>query len=164
MEHVGRTMNTLAAIDNLLLPFIWVAKLFIFLAVGIIVVYAFDREPPFAVISVEPAAALPGQIVKITANVRRDTHRNCSIVFSRYIFDGDNTRFFEGTSIASDTMIDLLEKNHPGKLMVAIKVPLEATPGKASIYTVVNYKCNKLHALWPIEGTSTLPFTISEPL
>lgn len=164
LARMGWTMRHLAMIDELLAPFFWVAKLSIFLGAVVMAVYAFDREPPFTLLSVEPAIALPGHFVKITAKVHRDTSRNCTASFSRYIHDGAQTRFFSDASFASDAMIDTMEKKYPGKLMIAIRIPDEAVPGPAQIETILRYQCNKVHALWPIEVTLQMPFTILDPL
>lgn len=121
---------------------------------------AFDRRPPFEVLSVTPAYARPGETVVIIASVRRDVARNCSAIFSRFIFDSKAARFELGNAHASADTIRRMEHRAPGMLTVAALIPLVAAPGPAVVETAIEYQCNVMHALWPIAVTATLPFTI----
>jgi hypothetical protein len=132
----------------------------IWLSVGIIIVLASDREPPFEVLGVYPAQARPGDTIEIVAKVRRDTDRNCSASFSTYVLDKDGTRFDFGTREVSAELIRRIELVTPGVMKVAFVVPYLADPGPANYIGVLRYRCNKVHAWWPIEVTTNLPFTI----
>lgn len=123
-----------------------------------------DRSPPYKVLSVEPAVARPGDIVRITARVWRDMSRKCNAEFSRYMYDRDGMRFDLGHSTASWELIAGLEREYPGVLKVAVQVPLTMLPGRARVQTSLAYACNPAQALWPIEVTSDLPFTVLPPL
>lgn len=127
-----------------------------------LLVFLVDRAPPFSVISVEPASAKPGDLVILRALVHRDTARDCSALFSRYVFDSRQVRFDDiaRPTRASDAFIDHLERVDPGRLTLAFVVPAGMAPGPARVETVLHYRCNITHAVWPIEVTAQMPFTV----
>ena len=48
----------------------------------------------------------------------------------------------------------------PGVLRVIVKLPEVMEDGNGALVSVLNYRCNKVHAFWPIQVTTTLPFTV----
>ena len=147
-------------IDDIASRFLWIAQVIIAASLCVVAWFAMDREPPFAVLSVEPAAAKIGETVMIKAKVRRDVSRHCAADFTRYVFDVNDVRFFIDDGRASSDMIDRMEKRTPGELKVAFVVPNVANPGPATLETVLHYQCNRIHKIWPIEVTTTMPFTV----
>jgi hypothetical protein len=155
-------MKTLDFINRLLAPLDRIALVFL-IALGVAaIVLALDRRVPFSVVSVEPAYARPGQIVVIRATVHRDTKRECSAEFTRYVFDAARTRWYLDSGQASPALIETLEERSPGHLAVAFRVPEDAAPGGGTLETVLDYRCNKVHYLWPVQVTTALPFTVLE--
>ena len=153
-------MKTLDLINRLLAPLDRIALVFM-IALGVAaIVLALDRRVPFSVVSVEPAYARPGQIVVIRATVHRDIKRECSAQFTRYVFDSQRTRWYLDSGSASPAMIETMERKSPGQLAVAFRVPLDAAPGAGVLETVLDYRCNKVHYLWPVQVTTELPFTV----
>ena len=140
-----------------------VAQVIILSAIVLVVYYATDRDPPFAVLSVDPTFARPGDYVTIRARVRRDVARRCDAEFSRYLYDSGGARFDLGHSIASAEMIERMESVAPNTLVVSVRLPETMSPGPANMKTVLAYTCNKTHALVPIMVTTDLPFTVIEP-
>jgi hypothetical protein len=126
----------------------------------LVLYYAADRAPPFAVLSVEPAEARAGDYITIKAHVRRDADRRCDAEYSRYLFDATGARFDMGRSITSAEMISSLERKSPGGLTISFHVPPSAAVGPALLQTVLDYKCNRLHRLMPITVTTDMPFTV----
>jgi hypothetical protein len=147
-------------LDDALQAMAWVPRLMLIVAMVLIVWQATDREPPFHVVSVEPAHAHPGEVVVITARVKRDTTRNCSATMSRSIYDSTGARADYPVTRFSDSMIDMMEKETPGMLRVALLVPMQATSGPARLVSVLDYRCNRVHSLWPIEVTTIMPFEV----
>jgi hypothetical protein len=135
----------------------WMTIIASLLAIGW---FASDREPPFEILSVPEVSVRPGEWLKVTAEVRRDVSRGCDAVFSRYIFSGEGVRYDLGTSHASAAMISAIELRHPGKLPIAVLVPGSIEPGRARLEMVLSYRCNQVHALWPIVVTTEIPFTV----
>lgn len=140
----------------------WIAYALLLATVISVAVFAADRDAPFAVLSVEPAFAKPGDVVMLRARVYRDSSRECSAVFSRYVFDASGARHDDPSSPASASaaMIEGMEKRSPGRLTLALTVPDKAAPGPATLVSSLEYRCNKIHRLWPIEVTTEMPFTV----
>lgn len=130
---------------------------------AVLVVLALDREPPYRILSWEPMSARAGQSLEIRASVWRDTERRCSAAFSRYIFDSRGRRFDLGNSETSAELISAMERTSPGRLNVVVSVPDGVAPGRAEMVTVLAYRCNALHYLFPIEVTTRAPFTVEAP-
>jgi hypothetical protein len=127
-------------------------------------IWAVDRAPPFEILSVDPAMAAPGQQVQLTARVRRDVDRYCSVTYTRHIYDGANFRHdLEGAQRMNVEAIRAMDARAPGMLHVALRVPADAVPGSAALVTTLDYECNPLHAAWPIHVVSEMQFTILEP-
>ena len=150
----------LHAIDRLAKHFLWVAQMMIAVAIVITIGYAFDRDPPFRIIRVQPASARPGEFVTIDAEVMRESERMCSAEFSRYIYDSTLARYDIGSSVVSAEMISRMESSHPGRLRVSVRLPENIAPGQAHLDTVLVYRCNAVHRIWPIDVTTVLPFTV----
>lgn len=150
-------------IDHIGERFLWVAQVVILGSIAIVAWYTLDRKPPFAVVSVEPAFARPGEYVTIKAEVRRDVNRHCSAEFSRYVFDALNTRFDLGTQLASPEMIERADQASPNTLRVSFLVPPTIATGPARLDTVLQYRCNRVHYIWPIEVTTRMPFEVLAP-
>ena len=135
------------------------------LVVGVLsfLILALDRREPFKVISYPEASVKRGGVLELTEDVWRDTSRDCNAEFSRYLFDSKGRRFEDVQgAIASDAMIDAIEKRSPGKLHIAVNIPASMAPGKAVLETVLQYECNKAHAIWPIIVTTDVQFTVTE--
>lgn len=143
-----------------MMPFDWLATFVLFVTIIAAGFLALDREPPFAILEVEPAAARAGETVKLHMTVRRDVERECSAEFTRYVFDSGFTRYYIDRGQASADFIRNLEKKSPGHLNIAFTIPADVDPGPATLETVLDYRCNKMHRLWPIEVTTIAPFTV----
>lgn len=128
-----------------------------------LVIWGIDRNPPFEILSVEPAMAAPGQAVRLTAKVRRDVERNCNVQYTRHLYDGANFRHdLEGVQRMNAAGLRALDARTPGMLQLTVRVPTNAAPGSASLVTTLDYECNPLHAMWPIHVVSEMRFTITE--
>ena len=154
---MGRFITRL---DKLLIPLDRLALIFLSLLFLAVVVLAFDRKPPFTVASIERTSARPGEVVVITANVSRNPDRQCSASFVRYLFDGNQTRWYLDQGFASFAMIEEMQARTPNKLQFAFEVPVKAAPGQASVTTVLQYVCNQVQVFWPIPVTVEFPFEI----
>jgi hypothetical protein len=156
-----RPMEIARTINHAVIATEWVARVILFLAALLVIYYAADREPPFALLSVEHAEAKAGDYVTIHAAVRRDTSRGCNSSFSRYLFDSSGARYDLGTSAMSADAIAQMDRKMPGKLVISFHVPQSAHSGQASLQTVIHHHCNRVHSLgWPIETTIEMPFLV----
>ena len=127
--------------------------------------WAFDRSPPFKLISYTSTSAPPGKSVLLTAKVRRDLSRECSVVFSRHFFDSSGARYdLVAGQYMSAYALRLMDQLTPGELRLRDDLPESVTPGLAHLFTNLEYSCNKFHRLvWPIEVTMELDFIVDKP-
>ena len=147
-------------VDNILLRLMWVPRVMLLVAFLLIVYQAADRKPPFEILNVEPASARAGETITITARVWRDTERDCSASMTRSIFDSTMARSDYAVTYFSDQVIDKMERKTPGVLRVSLVLPANASSGPANLVSVLHYRCNRVHAVWPIEVTTNMPFEV----
>lgn len=153
-------MRLLHWLDDFMQRLAWIPRVVLLAALALVLIQASDREPPFHLLSVEPAAARPGELVTITAHVRRDTARDCSASMSRSVFDSAGRRTDYPVARFSDALIDGMERKTPGLLKVSIVVPTNAAVGPAEVVSVLDYRCNRVHHFFPVEVTTVMPFEV----
>jgi hypothetical protein len=130
-----------------------------------ITIWSFDRHPPFEILSSDLAAATPGRALFISATVRRDIARKCSASYSRTIIDSNSFRYdIPGTQSASSRLIKQLDSMHTGRMSVSIVLPDEISPGPATLVTSLEYVCNPIHRVFPIEVLTIIPFRVDAPV
>lgn len=156
----NRAVSALKAIDHIATRMQWLAKCLVVFGLLAVAWFALDRDAPFEVYAVEPAQARPGEIITIRANVRRDVDRYCSADMTQFIMDSEKKRFDLGISHASADLITELDRQAPGKLILTMRLPVAMAYGEADLYSSISYRCNKVHALWPIEVTTQIPFMV----
>jgi len=133
MTKVTKTLERL----NILFMFI------LFVCLGQVVWWVFDTTPPFHLLGYTATPARPGESTLIEANVKRDLSRDCSVVFSRHMFDATGIRFdLTGQQMMSASALKTLNEISPDKLRMNIAVPSIAAPGRALVTTVLEYRCN----------------------
>ena len=128
--------------------------------------WAFDRDPPFAVVGpVMAFNAAPGETAFFNADVRRDLDRECSVIFSRHMIDGAGVRhdFAKDPRVMTSDGIRAMDLLMAGRLRLAVEIPRGANPGPAVYTTELQYSCNPLHRIWPIDVTMPLRFRIEPP-
>lgn len=114
--------------------------------------WAMDRDPPFHMGSYTVFNAARGNTLFVNADVQRDISRGCTATFSRYIFDSKRVRHdLGGGAYMGAAGIAAMEHDAPGQLRIAVIVPPGAAIGRAQLITSIEYQCNPVHALWPIE-------------
>jgi len=138
----------------------WLPTWTLWAALLIVVVQAMDRRPPFELLHVYPAQARPGEVLTIYADVRREQTRACAVDVHRSLHDARGKRWDYPDAHFSSEAIALSEERTPGRMAPSFLLPEMAAPGPAQIITSLQYRCNKTHALWPIELTHTLPLTV----
>ena len=154
------TYQWLHRVDDVLMRLAWVPTVVLLSAFVLVLVQAADRDPPFQVLEVRPASARAGDVVTITARVWRDPDRRCSADMARSVFDSQHVRWDYPSATFSAEVIVGMEQNTPGEVRVALVVPSHAAPGTAEVVSTLQYRCNRVHALWPIEVTTVMPFEV----
>lgn len=123
--------------------------------------WSINRSPPFELLSVSTSATVAGEYILIDAKVRRDPSRNCDVKYMRYITDAAGYRTeLGGLQYMTDEAIDALEKETPGELHLAIRIPENVVSGNAVIGTVLSYACNPVQQVFPIQELINIPVRI----
>ena len=126
-----------------------------------VVFWAFDDELPIKIGFVEPASGRPGDLINITAHVKRDIKRNCTLHLSRRLFspNGFYTDLKDEDTFTPKDIIGL-ERRSPNLLKVTIAIPRGIGPGRYELVSRLQYSCNPWQYFYPIEGESILPFDV----
>jgi len=129
----------------------WLWIILLSATAGQILWWASDRTPPFALSSYYAPPVQRGGVLHLTGEVTRDITRGCSATFSRHMTDAQGFRIDLMTSqTMSAAAIADMERRAPQRLFLAIVIPAHTSPGPAHITTVLTYRCNPLHSIWPI--------------
>jgi hypothetical protein len=120
-----------------------------------------DSTPPFSLTGYVANVPRRGELLRVDATVWRDLDRNCSVAFSRHIFDAAGVRW-DVLASANMTAFALrqLDEQAPGHLRLAVPIPAGAAVGPAKLVTPLEYQCNPWHGIRPIESTMTIDFEV----
>lgn len=126
-------------------------------AFGQVAIWTADRAAPFHVIEYDAPPTRRGNVVVIKIGVKRDLARRCSVTYSRMFIDAKGSTFdlTEGMRMMGATALDELNRRNPDGLTLKIKIPEAAEPGRAVVLTALEYVCNPLHQIYPIQVTMT---------
>lgn len=114
--------------------------------------WALDRTPPFVMTDYTVLNATRGETVYVTATVERDVGRDCTVNFVRYLIDANKARHdIGGTQYMTAAALQQMERDMPDSLRLAVHIPADAPVGPATLVTALEYRCNPLHALWPMD-------------
>lgn len=148
---------------NFLLRWRFIATSIVCLLSVQLFLWGFDRQPPFKLLGwAVTQPAYPGGTVELILRVERDMYKECSVIVSRFISDGQGFRTYLPTQEMTWEALQALERNTPGYAKVSTRVPDNARPGSGVFGTLLRYECNPTQRLWPLYMTLEFPFIISE--
>ena len=114
--------------------------------------WALDRTPPFVLLDYTVLNATRGETAYINATVERDTGRDCTVNFVHYLIDTNKTKHnIGGTQYMTASALRQMERDMPDSLRLAVRIPADVPVGPATLVTALEYRCNPMHALWPID-------------
>lgn len=114
--------------------------------------WALDRTPPFVLGQYTVFNGRAGETAFVAANVERKTARACTVNFSRYLIDAQRIRHdLGGMQYMSAAALQQMERDMPDALRLAVKIPPDMPTGPANLVTALEYRCNPVHALWPMD-------------
>lgn len=114
--------------------------------------WALDRSPPFVMHEYTVLNATRGETAYVNATVERDVGRGCTVNFVRYLIDANKARHdIGGTQYMTAAALAQMERDMPDSLRLAVRIPADAPVGPATLVTALEYRCNPMHSLWPID-------------
>lgn len=140
----------------------WIPTVLLMLWVLVLVSWAFDRKPPFELYSYEASSPRAGETLEFVAHVRRDIPRDCSVSFSRHMFDSTGARLdIQASTLMTPQALSMLDKVTPDHLKLRVPIPAGAASGPAQFVTSLEYVCNPLHTIWPIRVQMQANFEVA---
>jgi hypothetical protein len=128
------------------------AWLLIAAVAGVLLFWAFDRSPPFELKDYTVFNGRRGETLLVSATVHRAVDRSCSVTFSRYLFDAKGVRTdLSGIQYMTASALEQMNRVNPDRLLLNVKVPDSVQPGPAKLVTSLEYVCNPIQRLWPID-------------
>lgn len=127
-----------------------------------LMLWASDRHPPFTMTAYTAPPVKAGQSVIVKAKVIRELDRDCSVTYSRMLFDSSGSRFdiTPGAQLMTAEALEDLNRRSPNSLVFSVVIPPQATPGVGALITVMNYVCNPIHKLYPVSVLMTVDVPI----
>jgi len=123
--------------------------------------WGLDREPPFVLGPYTVNSPAPGGVLVFDAQVTRQLERQCSVQFSRHMFDSTGMRIdIAPLTNMSAEALENMDGVMDGRLKLRVSIPHGASPGPAKFVTVLDYRCNPLHYVYPIHILMTVDFEV----
>ena len=142
----------MARITNVLERYIILSWVIIGACALVALYWALDRTPPFVMTGYTVLNATRGETAYVTATVERDVGRDCTVNFVRYLMDANKARHdIGGTQYMTAAALRQMERDMPDSLRLAVRIPADAPVGPATLVTALEYRCNPMHSLWPMD-------------
>ena len=125
--------------------------------------WALDRAPPFRQLAPATYTAVRpgGTTVIVLPSVERDLDRDCNVHWSQHLYDGAGTRHnLAGGYQTANGLIEQAQRMG-ATLRMAVPISAAAAPGQALWVSQLEYRCNPMHVLAPIEVQLSVSFEIS---
>lgn len=162
MNYLFSRLTPESLVFQWLLYWRWIPRAVLLALSAWVLVEAFDREPPFALLSSWTSQPRPGGVLVVRAKVYRALERDCSVTFSRYLFDRFGNRHESGgPQLMTPQGLREMDAEAPGELNLHVQIPLSFPPGPGRLTTILEYRCNALQdVLRPIGVEMTVPFEV----
>ena len=165
VKHYSQALHPDGKLWRVIYELRWLPRLVLAGALIWIVAMALDREPPFKLLSYWTNQPKPGGTLVVRAKVHRDLDRECSVVFSRYLFDRVGARHeASGPQMMTPQALRSIDALAPGELNMQVPIPINFPPGPAVLTSVLEYRCNALQdVLRPIGVELNMAFEVLPP-
>ena len=161
-RHYSQALHPDGKLWRVIYELRWLPRLVLVCVLIWIGAMAFDREPPFKLLSYWTNQPKPGGTLVVRAKVHRDLDRECSVVFSRYLFDRVGARHeASGPQMMTPQALRSIDALAPGELNMQVPIPINFPPGPAVLTSVLEYRCNALQdVLRPIGVELNMAFEV----
>lgn len=164
MTYIFRHLTPESIVYQWLLYWRWIPRTILICLSAWVLLMVLDREPPFKVLSSWTSQPKPGGVLVVRAKVHRQLDRECSVTFSRYLFDRFGNRHEStGPQLMSPKGLREMDAEAPGELNLQVHIPLNFPVGAGKLTTILEYRCNALQDLIrPIGLEMNIPFEVIE--
>ena len=162
VKHYSQAIHPDGKLWRLMYELRWAPRLILAGVCLWITAMAFDRAPPFRMHSYWTNQPKPGGTLVVRAKVQRDLDRECSVTFSRYLFDKVGARHeASGPQMMTPQALRNMDALAPNELNLQVPIPINFPPGPAVLTTVLEYRCNALQdVLRPIGVELNMAFEV----
>lgn len=162
VKHYSQALHPDGKLWRVMYELRWLPRLML---VGVLIwigTMAFDRATPFRLHSYWTNQPKPGGVLVVRAKVQRDLDRECSVTFSRYLFDKLGARHeASGPQLMTPQALRAMDALAPNELNLQVPIPINFPPGPAVLTTVLEYRCNALQAVFrPIGVELNMAFEV----
>lgn len=162
VKHYSQALHPDGKLWRVIYELRWVPRLVLVCVLIWIGAMALDRAPPFKLLSYWTNQPKPGGTLVVRAKVHRDLERECSVKFSRYLFDKVSARYkASGPQLMTPQALRNMDALAPGELNLQVPIPINFPAGPAVLTTVLEYRCNPLQdVVRPIPVEMNIPFEV----
>lgn len=124
--------------------------------------WSIDRNPPLSINGrITAPRVIPGGTALLEIPVMRETWRNCSTQFRKYLTDSKGEEFDYGIEqvISADSLMDMERRAGPW-IKTSIHIPLTTSAGFANLAIDASFVCNPIHRIWPIRSILNIPIVV----
>lgn len=140
----------------------WVMYAAAMLAVGgaVIGYWAFDRKLPTTFVKLKETTQ-DGQVVLLVQTVERSRACDTDVVL-RYIESPLGSRLYLEMPNLSKAEMVKMQRESPNEVRLLLFLPIAnlAPPGDWIYHVGIEYRCNPIHALWPITDEYQFKFPV----
>lgn len=127
-----------------------------------LIYWSIDRTPPLSINGrITVPRVVPGGSASLEIPVMRETWRNCSTQFRKYLIDSEGVEFDYGIEqlISAESLADMERRAGPW-IRTSIHVPPNTHAGFANLAIDASFVCNPLHRIWPIKTILNIPIIV----
>lgn len=124
--------------------------------------WATDRTPPLMVANAVATPARAGEETLVTGSAIRDLGRGCSAQRSRAFLDSRGVRHDYGTAaiVSNAALREEARIMGDSEVRSSVVLPEAAAPGVGMMILSIDYRCNPLHYIVPINYTLMVPVEV----
>ena len=162
VKHYSQALHPQSTLYRVMYQLRWLPRIVLACVAVWFALMAADRSPPFALHSYWTNQPKPGGILVVRAKVHRELERECTVMFSRYLFDRFGARHeATGPQVMTPQALRNMDALAPGQLNLQVPIPTYFPPGPATLTTVLEYRCNLLQDIFrPINVEMNISFEV----
>lgn len=140
---------------------VWMAQMGMVLVALVACALLLDRREPLTLAApLAPVVLDPGHAVRVPLQVRVGVSRQCAADLAPELVDSAGVRYPLAVHALASRDVLALGGRHTAELVLRVTAPAHVAPGAAELTVDIQWRCNRLHALWPVGATLGVPVTV----